>query len=663
MLKKHENALDFPFIDKEFIMNIFRVITVRENKAGKPISEDNIPRHNMLLEFYNDVYLKDVQKELLLYDLLKSTLQYSAKEMITNINNNITEHFQDHIVKFLKVNLNLASKIKEIKQSSKTKQERKERLAVLFSWFNSMRDDVLFYTEQIKNTDYLEYIRTLRYHLFNNIYKYDKDYKTTAKLERINEANNFNYHVKKNPQMYLYGMISLGKLYETYGIPPFNALPLQTELVPRHISLDNEAMIKCLFESTGDNKSQAMSDYSTRKIEYWNRFFKLESKEFKKTGYTFDFHIKTDGVSCSILFEPLDENGNVIPKKKRNNKNAKKQAELNNDNVKHIEDVVWKNQEREFLKTMSHVCIDPGKQDLIHCGNYQNGNFINYRYTQAQRKFETKSKKYQKDREKLKKKYPRVQFIENILSKFNSKTNDYEKFKQYCIVKNDANNHLRPYYEKRFFRKLKLYAHINVQKSEAKMLNDFQKKFGGPKKTYIILGDWCKSDHTLKGNEPTINKKFRRLFVSRGYRMYLINEFRTSKLCNGCGNELEKFHYREKSKKIEIVKLKKVESQQTSSSSTSTSSTNINWTSSEIKQSEKVLCHGLLRCNSSEGQNCQTKHNRDKNAVKNMLIIVKSLFETGKRPEKFRRGNIAAAHSAVSYGGVQLLERHIINKS
>ncbi len=80
MLKKHENALDFPFIDKEFIMNIFRVITVRENKAGKPISEDNIPRHNMLLEFYNDVYLKDVQKELLLYYLLMITLQYSAKK-------------------------------------------------------------------------------------------------------------------------------------------------------------------------------------------------------------------------------------------------------------------------------------------------------------------------------------------------------------------------------------------------------------------------------------------------------------------------------------------------------------------------------------------------------------------------------------------------------
>ena len=30
-------------------------------------------------------------------------------------------------------------------------------------------------------------------------------------------------------------------------------------------------------------------------------------------------------------------------------------------------------------------------------------------------------------------------------------------------------------------------------------------------------------------------------------------------------------------------------------------------------------------------------HNRDKNAVQNMLNIVKSIFETGKRPEIFCR--------------------------
>ena len=51
---------------------------------------------------------------------------------------------------------------------------------------------------------------------------------------------------------------------------------------------------------------------------------------------------------------------------------------------------------------------------------------------------------------------------------------------------------------------------------------------------------------------------------------------------------------------------------------------------------KQFLCHGLLRCKSIT-QKCQTIHNRDKNAVQNMLTIVESLILTGKRPEIFSR--------------------------
>ena len=118
-----------------------------------------------------------------------------------------------------------------------------------------------------------------------------------------------------------------------------------------------------------------------------------------------------------------------------------------------------------------------------------------------------------------------------------------------------------------------------------------------------------------KGNEPTINKRFRKLFRRRRYRTFLIDEFRTSKLCNGCECELEKFLYKEKIDKK--------------------------------GQSVKVLCHGLLRCK-SEGRGCQTKHNRDKNAVKNMLKIICHLIHRGVKPERYRRGynlNNVAGHA------------------
>ena len=49
-----------------------------------------------------------------------------------------------------------------------------------------------------------------------------------------------------------------------------------------------------------------------------------------------------------------------------------------------------------------------------------------------------------------------------------------------------------------------------------------------------------------------------------------------------------------------------------------------------------IISFYILRCKSVK-HNCEIYHNRDKNAVQNMLKIVKSIFNTGKRPEVFCR--------------------------
>src|SRR5208282_17132 len=103
------------------------------------------------------------------------------------------------------------------------------------------------------------------------------------------------------------------------------------------------------------------------------------------------------------------------------------------------------------------------------------------------------------------------------------------------------NDTLYKHYEQVFFRKFKLNRFINTQKSESKMINNFSKKFGGPKDTIFVMGDYDKGSYNMKGLEPTICKRFRRLFKNAGYETYLINEFRTSKISNCCHTELEKF--------------------------------------------------------------------------------------------------------------------------
>jgi len=107
-----------------------------------------------------------------------------------------------------------------------------------------------------------------------------------------------------------------------------------------------------------------------------------------------------------------------------------------------------------------------------------------------------------------------------------------------------------------FFRKFKLNRYINTQKSESKMIKNFTKKFGEPNDVLFIMGDYDKGSN-IGGLEPTFCKKFRRIFKNAGFRTYLVNEFRTSKLCNCCNCEISLFMIRQSHKPNDINVNKK----------------------------------------------------------------------------------------------------------
>jgi hypothetical protein len=134
----------------------------------------------------------------------------------------------------------------------------------------------------------------------------------------------------------------------------------------------------------------------------------------------------------------------------------------------------------------------------------------------------------------------------------------------------------------------------------------FKQKFGKPEKVVCVMGDFDKGNNHMKGLEPVICRRFRKLFRNAGYKTYLVNEFRTSKLCNCCHQEIEPFLTRESHRP------------------------------NDYQTGRKITIHGLLSHKENK-LNCEIIHNRDKNAVQNMLYIVKHIFEKGKRPEVFSR--------------------------
>jgi len=60
--------------------------------------------------------------------------------------------------------------------------------------------------------------------------------------------------------------------------------------------------------------------------------------------------------------------------------------------------------------------------------------------------------------------------------------------------------------------------------------------------------DYDKGNNNMRGLELTISKKFRKIFKNAGFMTYLVNEFKTSKLCNCCHNKIEPFMIRKSHK-------------------------------------------------------------------------------------------------------------------
>jgi hypothetical protein len=612
LIHLYENNKDLPLLDKEYICDIFKVITKRKCGTGG-YTDKNMPSQlRELTNFYNNFYHETIcDNEILYYDKMSYILAYEAIDMITNINNNIQEHFIDHLNKFINLTFDVKKKADEITKNNKDKIIRKQLHNELYTEIRKVKNDLINFREFKSDEKYHSWITEHKKILFGNKTSFDE--------------NNIYYDIKSNTKDYLksmfYILIEFEKMNEIRikndekQIRLFNVVPLRTNIISKNICIDSCALISNFL---GDEPTKDyLKKYKKEKLQYdlWNRYFKLNTlsndeldkrklknyynKSFRKNKYTFNFMIRTDGISICIIFIRVDKNGKPLPKTIQNKNNKE------DEDISYIEKATI----TEQLKSKKIVAADPNMSDLIYCGSKnKDGNLETFRYTQNQRRLETRLKKYNKIIDKVNKKTKindkTIKEHETVLSKLNSKTCNYDKFKEYIIEKNKLNITLFDHYQQTFFRKFKLNRFINTQKSESKLVKNFSKKFGSPKDVVYVMGDFDKGGYNMKGKEPIICKKFRRIFRNAGYETYLVNEHKTSITCSCCHNELESFLERPSKKPKKKGKIEPV------------------W--------------GLLRCKSVTPM-CKVIHNRDKNAVQNMLHIVDSIFTTGERPVIFCR--------------------------
>jgi hypothetical protein len=149
-----------------------------------------------------------------------------------------------------------------------------------------------------------------------------------------------------------------------------------------------------------------------------------------------------------------------------------------------------------------------------------------YRYTNRKHVNLTKKLKYQRLIKNYKNKND-ISKVENELTKYNSKTCDLNKFKEFIKNKNKINSMLFDKYNREIFRKYKWYGYLNRKHTETKMIREIKNTFS--KDSIILFGDFSFKTNCHKGNISTPNNRLKRL-IGKQIKVYNLDEFHTYKL-------------------------------------------------------------------------------------------------------------------------------------
>jgi len=578
VLDCYENNKIIPELTSKNILYFIRACS-KKTLRGRQSKDDEFLNE---LEVFYDKHFKDlINKDK--FDLVNKSqlIAYLSIQMETAYKNNIKEHFITRIRRFLNITKPInnelveeqENKIKELKQ-----QEYTEKYGIVDK--KKLKEITDKYKKKIKETNH--YYSDLWNTTKNNIildnfdkipsiyYEYSLWIKNNFLPPTYNK--NYGYDVKENPSKYYYYTLKMNDYIEQQTDKKlFQSLSLRTSIVPSYITMDSSILIQNFFKGEKGTLNKAIND---NKEYIWSKIFKIDKKVMKIKDYHIDT-IQTDGIGVSLIFKKDGLTKFQLAKK------------VSEDRLSYLTDL--SDEDLNIAKTKKIVSLDPGKQNLIYMLDTENNKL---RYTACQRRFESNRKRnnYILQKEKIKNK---IIEEETKLSSKNSKTNNIDKFKEYIKEKLLLNDKLKDFYENELIRKMKWRSFICKRQSEDNLLNNIENKFGKSNDLLISYGNWNNSKK-MKHIMPTMGIGMRKILEKR-FKLVLFDEFRTSKLCCCCHNDLENYN----------------------------------------------SLHRILVCSNCKSDGCESKNitfiNRDINGCKNILNLSYEWINEKKRNIKFCR--------------------------
>jgi len=618
--KYHTNKIDsLPIIDENLIRIAFSVLS-KEKICGPKKKGNNLKLYNNFNDFYNTTY-KKLNYEIKIDGInLSSIYNYIKKDILTNIENNIKLNFANYINKFVNSSYAKSNEklIEECQKGTKTAL-RKELKKDMYEIKQDLLNNSL-----LSNQKYHEWINTHKNFIFPQSF-----------------IKSYDFDIKINPQNYFKGMIYMCVELEKLEASSFQFFPLRTNIVPKYIPIDT----RCLIELFVEGKGKLLKKIQECKKEVWELIFDLDKPIFNEIkGYEFDYMISTDCVGMSIRFiekkkikKNNDKKNNAKKgqenirnmtknktqeekekyineekeKKQTNQTNKKLEAKEKKDKKKAEYKKLSKTEKEEIKKKYSEfpyieeldkkdyeelkknewIIADPGKKNLLYMKNEKGKKLV---YSNREYITNTKRLKYQRILQNYKK--DNIKEQEKELSKYNSKSCAYEKFKEYVKNKNRINEELFENYENTIYRKYKWYGYINRKKELTNLVRRIKETFG--KESIMIMGDWGNKMKINYMTTPNLGLKRR---LAESMKVYNLDEFRTS-----CVN------YKTE-KRCENITL-------------------------PDKFGKEREMHSILTYQmENKRKGCI---NRDNNATNNMIKIVKSYLKDKTRPKIYCRDTI-----------------------
>ena len=563
-----------PIIDKILILNVMKVVCgEKHTNQGRLPKKETLELIENLTSFYTEHYNPYTQPEQLDYEYMSNVLSYLCEDIMTMYENNIQLHYVDYVERFVNVVWKKKMLVEKIRKIFPTKKEKETRIRQLEKELRKIKNDLLNVESNVDYTahpHYHKWITEQKKYILPDKEKFQKQ--------------SIYYDLKCKPMDYLPCMIAMMKQVENNEETISNVFPLRSSISPGYIRLDTITLVYLLLRKEQGKKSDYNNQGNTKKHEnkIWKFFFRTEKKVFRKTGFSFHHMISTDGVGVSILFIRDDLVGKRLPSAKKGVSKELYIDELNDYSA---------------LRDKTIVGVDPGKEDLIYCVDDASKDANVFRYSQNQRRKETKMKKYNNIILGMKTNKIQGKSVieyETELSLYNRKTLCMDKFKAYINEKNRINHILFDFYSKHLFRKLKFGRHINIKRNEQKMMSNLKKMYGNPDEVVICIGDW-EQRKQMKYKEPTLGIGMRSLLRKNKYKVYLVDEFRSSCKCSKCnGGVCEKFMVRKNPRP---------------------------------NKDDMRLVHGLLHCKNGCGE-----WNRDRNGSSNIYKIAHQAIYGLERP-------------------------------